>query len=91
MNEDSSPLTTRTGEKNVDLLTELIALSTKPGEVVCDLTAGSGSAMEAALRSKRRYIGFEQDWEMFKVGAVYSVECVPFAIPHENCCCPCIV
>jgi hypothetical protein len=81
MNEDSSPLTTRTGEKNVDLLTELIALSTKPGEVVCDLTAGSGSAMEAAL----------QDWEMFKVGAVYSVECVPFAILHENCCCPCIV
>jgi hypothetical protein len=42
-------------------------LSTRKGDIVADLTAGAGSGMEAAIQCSRRYIGFEQDKDMYEV------------------------
>lgn len=52
-------------EKPVELIAELIALGSVDGEYILDPTMGSGVTIEAALRSKRRAIGFEQDQALF--------------------------
>lgn len=46
-------------EKPISLCTELLGLTTIPGEMVLDPTAGSGSFLYAALTSSRRALGFE--------------------------------
>lgn len=48
-------------EKPVALLRELIELSTQPGELVLDPFAGSGSTLQAAKDSGRRFLGIEQN------------------------------
>jgi len=48
-------------EKPVGLMTDLIEMSTNPGDLVVDPFAGSGSALVAAQRSGRDAIGFEMD------------------------------
>ncbi len=48
------------------LLTELTMLSTKPGEKVLDMFAGSGVGGVAADCCGRNWIGFEKDPEMFE-------------------------
>jgi hypothetical protein len=47
--------------KPPSVLTDLLSRVTVPGELVMDLSFGSGSIFEAALRSKRRIVGCELD------------------------------
>lgn len=53
-------------EKPIGLLRELILNSTKPGDLVLDCFAGSGSTGEAALREGRRYLLIEKDEGQWK-------------------------
>lgn len=45
--------------KPVELLTRIIEISTKPGDLVMDIYLGSGTTIEAAHLLGRRYIGVE--------------------------------
>ena len=46
-------------QKPVDLCEYLIKTYTRPGEVVADLCAGSGTTAVAALNTGRRFVCFE--------------------------------
>jgi site-specific DNA-methyltransferase (adenine-specific) len=48
-------------QKPVNLLSALIELTTKPGQIVLDPFCGSGSTLVAAKSCGRRYIGFDVD------------------------------
>ena len=48
-------------QKPVSLLADLIKTFSNPGDLVVDLTAGSGSTCVAADRTDRRFIGIEKD------------------------------
>lgn len=52
--------------KPVEILTELIRVTTSEGELVCDPYAGGGSTLVAAKKMGRRYIGWEINSEMAK-------------------------
>jgi adenine-specific DNA-methyltransferase len=52
-----------TNQKPVLALTPLIEAYSKPGEIILDPFAGSGSTGVAALRSKRRVILIEKVWQ----------------------------
>lgn len=53
-------------QKPVLLFAELIMLSSKPGEVIFDPFAGSGSCGIAAQMTDRKWIGCESDANMYK-------------------------
>lgn len=53
--------------KPIKLLEHLIRLLTLEGQVVLDPFIGSGSTALAALKSDRRYIGFEKEPENFRI------------------------
>lgn len=67
---DSVPqhLRNNIAEKPVALLTELIRMSTEPGETVLDPCAGSGSTLVAAKASGRLYLGCEPDRDQWHIG-----------------------
>lgn len=48
-------------EKSVDIITPLVRAFSKPGDLVCDPFAGSGSTCVAAALSGRNYLGIELD------------------------------
>lgn len=50
-------------EKPPAMLRDVIAASTRPGDVVCELFAGSGVGGEQAILQGRRYIGCDADPE----------------------------
>ena len=54
-------------QKPVALLEYLIKTYTQEGEIVLDNCMGSGSAGEAALNTKRRFIGIEKDSYYFDI------------------------
>jgi len=54
-------------EKPVELMSRLIANSSKPGQVVLDPFCGSGSTLIAAHSLKRKYIGYEIDLGFYQV------------------------
>lgn len=53
--------------KPIDLMLELVALFTDPGETVLDPFAGSGTTGVACLRLGRRFIGIEKDPTYFQL------------------------
>ena len=53
-------------EKPVGLLANLITSVTKPGDLILDPFAGSGSTLVAAKKTGRRFIGIELDDEHFE-------------------------
>ena len=53
-------------EKPVGLLASLITSVTKPGDLILDPFAGSGSTLVAAKKTGRRFIGIELDDEHFE-------------------------
>jgi len=53
-------------EKPVALLTSLITSVTKPGDLILDPFAGSGSTLVAAKKTGRRFIGVELNDEYFE-------------------------
>jgi site-specific DNA-methyltransferase (adenine-specific) len=54
-------------QKPVALVEYLIRTYSNEGDVVLDCTMGSGTAGEAALRSRRRFVGIERDPEYFAI------------------------
>ena len=50
---------THPNEKPVDLMRRLVEAVTKPGDLILDPFAGSGTTLIAAMQSGRRYIGGE--------------------------------
>lgn len=54
-------------EKPVSLLKELIEMSSQPGELVLDPFCGSGSTLQAAKDSGRRWIGIELEPRMYNI------------------------
>ena len=55
-------------QKPIALLAYLIRLTTRPGQVVLDPFAGSGSTGVAALSEGRRFLGIEQDPRSAEIG-----------------------
>ena len=53
-------------EKPVGLLEDIITSVTRPGDLVLDPFAGSGSTLAAAKQTGRRYIGVELDAGCFE-------------------------
>ena len=61
-------------QKPVDLLERAIRTHTKPGAVVCDFFAGSGSTGVAAIKAGRRYILIEQSASYYEKGLAWLEE-----------------
>jgi DNA modification methylase len=55
----SSPL--RPGQKPVHLMEMLVLLFTQPGDLIVDLTAGTGSTGVAAIKWGRKFLGIDKD------------------------------
>ena len=53
-------------EKPADMLHDMIAASSRPGNLVADFFMGSGSTVKAALQLGRRVIGVELETERFE-------------------------
>lgn len=54
-------------QKPIELLMYLIKTYTKPGDIVLDPTAGSGTTAVACSYSQRKFIGYELDEAMYKI------------------------
>ena len=56
-----------TTQKPVDLARDLIEIFSNPGDLVLDVTAGSGSIGVASILADRRFLGFELNYEFFEI------------------------
>lgn len=66
-------------QKPVNLMKELISLTTKKGDVVLDPFIGSGTTAVACIESNRNYIGFEIDKNYFK-GCLERIKNTPIPL-----------
>lgn len=53
--------------KIVEQLADLIEALTNEGDVICDPFAGSGTLFEAAIKTNRRFVGFEIEKKYFNI------------------------
>jgi len=65
----SKERTTHPAQFPIELLKRIILASSNPGDVILDPFVGSGSSLEAAIRTGRKAIGFEINIEYIKVAA----------------------
>lgn len=56
-------------QKPVDLINELVELSTEEGAVVLDCYMGSGSTIESAIKKGRKAIGIEIEESIFNISS----------------------
>ncbi len=75
--------------KPLALMMELVALYTRPGDLVCDPFMGSGATGVACLKLGRRFIGIETDPVYYRmarerVAAAASEPPLPFLPPPEQ-------
>lgn len=61
---NDDPERIHSNQKPVDLVEWFLRSYTRPGDLVLDPTAGSGTTLVAAKRLGRRYVGFESDVAM---------------------------
>lgn len=54
-------------QKPVELMEYMILTYTRAGDIVLDFTMGSGTTGEAAINTRRRFIGIEQDPHYFEI------------------------
>lgn len=54
-------------QKPISLISFLIENSTKPGETVCDPFLGSGTTAVAAIKLKRKFVGYEIDKKNYDI------------------------
>lgn len=54
-------------QKPIKLLEDLIKTFSNEGDIVCDLTMGSGSTGVAAINTGRNFVGIEKDTGYFKI------------------------
>jgi site-specific DNA-methyltransferase (adenine-specific)/modification methylase len=72
-------------QKPVKILSHLIKLATKPGDLVLDPFMGVGSTGVAALQLRRRFIGIEIDPQYFKAASQRMEEVTPaFALDETE-------
>ena len=64
---DSKDKRYRPTQKPSELVTQLIELFTKPGDVICDPFMGSGTAAIACINTGRKFIGIELDKGYFDI------------------------
>ena len=53
-------------QKPVSIFRKFISLCTQPGDIVLDPFVGSGTAAEACVYEKRKFIGFEKDQKIYE-------------------------
>lgn len=53
-------------EKPAEMMRDIIAASSRPGEVVADFFMGSGSTIKEAIKLRRKAIGVELEEEQLK-------------------------
>ena len=63
--KDAVPTRIHATQKPLKLMRELVELFTEPGELVLDAFAGSGTTGVACKLLGRRFVGFEQDEEIY--------------------------
>jgi len=63
-------------EKPVPLMRQLIEITTKPGDVILDPFAGSGSTLVAAVQTGRKYIGIEIDADYHALAQKRTLEVI---------------
>jgi len=82
----NSHLRQHPNEKPVSLLEKLVILCSNPGDVVVDLTMGSGTTGVACVRTGRRFIGIEISEDYFKVAQkrIAEAQAQPPLFPPSN-------
>jgi DNA modification methylase len=71
-------------QKPVKILSHLIKLATKPGDLVLDPFMGVGSTGVAALQLRRRFIGIEIDPQYFEAASKRMEEVTPALLLDET-------
>lgn len=70
-------------QKPLKVLSHLVRLATKPGDVIFDPFMGVGSTGVAALQLRRRFTGIEIDPQYFKTANKRIEEAIPTLFTNE--------
>lgn len=74
--------------KIADQVADLITALTNENDVICDPFAGSGITFEAAIKTNRKFIGFEIEKKYFNICKkrieLALMECPEYQLEHDN-------
>jgi len=74
--------------KIADQVADLIVALTKEEDVICDPFAGSGITFEAAIKTNRKFVGFEIEKKFHRICKkrieLALMECSDYCLDHEN-------